>query len=116
MIQIITIIALVVGLLVSICTLCTMLYAFRNFLAKPRTTLENEVVELKVQVKEIKQSLLKGNDRFRGQEDINEVVLHSLIALIEFEIEYCLTEHKVPSDGLKKAKEDLHLFLAGKRG
>ena len=63
-----------------------------------------------------KQSLLKGNDRFRGQEDINEVVLHSLIALIEFEIEYCLTEHKVPSDGLKKAKEDLHLFLAGKRG
>ena len=43
-------------------------------------------------------------------------MLHSLIALIEFEIEYCLTEHKVPSDGLKKAKEDLHLFLAGKRG
>lgn len=123
MIQIITIAALIVGLLVSIGNLAVMIYALTRFLSKPRNELEARVLELEVLLKEVKESLLKGNDKFRSydakfetQEKANEVMLHSLMALIAFEIEYCLTEHKMPSDDLKQAKDNLNLFLARKRG
>ena len=55
-----------------------------------------------------------GNDRFREQEEANDVLIHCVLALIEFEIQYCLTEHKEPSDDLKKAKDILHNYLAKK--
>lgn len=116
MIQIITIAALIVGFLVSIGNLAIMIYALTRFIAKPHDTLESKVIELEVEVKDIKESLLKGNDKFRAQDEANEVMLHSLMALIAFEIEYCLTEHKIPSEDLKKAKDDLNHFLTRKRG
>ena len=109
-------ILLVLQIFLAFCQACMMLYIFRSFLRKPTTDLEEEVTKLKVEVAEIKQSLYQGNDRFRELESAKEVILHSIMALIEFEIEYCITEHKIPSDGLKAAKDDLNSFLAGKRG
>lgn len=93
---------------------CIMLYALKCFLARPKDTIEKRINVLEVKCQEMEQSLKQGNDRFRKQDSATEVILHSIVALIDFEIEYCLTEHKVPSDGLKKAKEDLNRFLARK--
>ena len=79
---------------------------------KPHDTLEDRVNAHDVEIKEIKSSLLQGNDRFREQDDTNEVLIHSVLALIEFEIQYCLTEHKEPSKDLERAKDDLHSYLS----
>ena len=91
-----------------------MVFLFIKFINKPHDTLETRVSTLELEVKETKQSLLQGNDRFREQESTNEVLIHSVLALIEFEIQYCLTEHKEMSKGLEKAKEDLNNYLARK--
>ncbi len=99
---------------ISFANICILLYALYKFLNKPHDTLEQRVISIETEVKDIKESLHQGNDRFRSQEETNEVLIHSVLALIEFEIQYCLTEHKEMSKDLEKAKEDLHSYLARK--
>ena len=94
--------------------ICVMGFVFIKFLGKPHETLESRISVLEVDMKEVKQSLLQGNDRFREQNTTNEILLKSLLALIEFEIQYCLTENKPISKDLEKAKEELHEYLAKK--
>lgn len=94
--------------------ICVLAYAFFKFLNRPRNNLEERVNAHDVEIREIKASLLQGNDRFRDQEDTNEVLIKSVLALIEFEISYCLTEHKEMSKDLERAKDDLHSYLSKK--
>ena len=104
----------VLQMLLAFGNVCVMAFALVKFLNKPHSTLEGRITGLEVEVKEIKQSLLQGNDRFREQENTNEVILHAVLALIEFEIQYCLTEKKPITKELEKAKDDLHSYLAKK--
>ncbi len=94
--------------------ICVIGYAFVKFVGRPHNTLDKRVTELEVKQKEIEQSLHQGNDKFRAQNDTNEVLIHSTLALIEYEIQYCLTEHKPMSKDLERAREDLHNYLAKK--
>lgn len=104
----------ILQVILAFANICVLGYAFLKFLNKPHDTLEDRVNIHDLEIKEIKASLLQGNDRFREQESTNEVLIHSVLALIEFEIQYCLTEHKDMSKGLEKAKEDLNNYLARK--
>lgn len=104
-----------VQLLVSVCTLLGMLYAFKKFLDKPHETLENRISALEVQQKEIDQKLHLGNDRFKAQEDTNEVFINCMLAFIDFELSYCShTDYKYTED-LDKAKDTLRQHLARNR-
>lgn len=103
-------------MVLNLFNIIVLLYAFRLFLRKPRDTIEGRVLELEVKVKEIEQSLHQGNDRFKAQENTNEIILHSILALIEFEIQYCLVEKKPMSEELKKARADLNAFLSSRKG
>ena len=102
----------IMQLILSFGNICIIGYAFFKFLGKPHDSLESRVSILEVKQKEVEQSLHQGNDRFREQHDVNEVIIHSTLALIEFEMQYCLIEHKQMSAGLEKAKEDLNKFLS----
>lgn len=94
--------------------LAIMLYALKTFLTKPHNTLEEKVNKHEVKIKEIEASLLQGNDRFREQETTNEVMQTCMLALIDFELSYCIhTEYSDTSD-LMKAKDELRKHLARK--
>lgn len=101
-------------LLLTSANIIILMYAFIKFLSKPHNTLDSRVTILEAEIKEIKDSLTKGDDKFRDQENTNEVLINSVLALIEFEIQYCLVEHKEMSKGLEKAKENLHNYLSRK--
>lgn len=103
-----------VQLAVGVGTLATMLFAFYTFVRKPHDTLESRVKTLEVKTKEIEDSLHLGNDKFREQDETNEVLIRSVFALLEFEVHYCETEQKPISKNLEKAKDDLHDYLARK--
>ena len=60
-------------------------------------------------------SLLKKDERIRELDESNGVIMRSVLALIEFEIQYCLTENKPMSKGLEKAKESLDDYIAKKK-
>lgn len=112
--EIAQIILTVMSLITSFGSVCMLMYGFAKFLNKPHDTLEERIVVLETKQKETEQRLQKGNDRFQEQDQANEVLLKSLIALIEFEIQYLLAEGKSVSDGLRKAKDDLNSFLVKK--
>lgn len=99
-------------LFLSFGNVCIMLYAFKKFLSKPHDSLEERVAVLESEQREMKERLLKGNDKFREQDNTNEVLIHSVLALIEFEMQYCLSEKKPITEELQKAKENLHSYLA----
>lgn len=107
--------------ILSFMNICVLGYALLRFLNKPHSNLEAKVngldvrlMEIEVKLKEIDQSLHQGNDRFREQEETNEVLIRSVFALLEFEVHYCETEQKPITKNLEKAKDDLHDYLAGK--
>lgn len=109
------IIAFVIGLLGAILTVLNIIdkaSALKTKSETPFKTLTDKVEEHEVRLNKVESSLYLGNDRFREQENTNEVLLRSLLALIEFEIQYCLTENKPISKDLEKAKDDLHSFLS----
>lgn len=94
--------------------ICVLGYALFKFLNKPHDSLEDRINEHDIKIKAIEASLLQGNDRFREQEDTNEVLIRSVFALLEFEVHYCETEQKPISKNLERAKDDLHDYLAKK--
>lgn len=111
------IVAFVIGLLGAILTVLNIIdkaVALKAKNEEPFRVLTGKVEEHDLKIKEIEVSLKQGNDRFREQEDTNEVLIRSVFALLEFEVHYCETEHKPISKNLEKAKDDLHDYLAKK--
>jgi hypothetical protein len=109
------IVAFVVGLLGAILTVLNIIdksNALKVMKETPFKTLSDKVEGHEVRIGKIESSLFLGNDRFREQEATNEVLLRSILALVEFEIQYCITEGKPISKDLEKAKDDLHGFLS----
>jgi len=102
----------VLSLFISMCTAITLIYGFGKFLRKPHDTLEERIIVLETKMKETDERLERGNDKFKEQDATNEVLIRSTLALIEFEIQYCLTENKQITNGLSKAKDDLQEYLA----
>lgn len=109
------IVAFVIGLLGAILTILNIIdkyIALKDKSDSPFKSLAGKVEEHEVRIGKIESSLFLGNDRFREQDNMNEILLSSLLALIEYEIQYCITENKPITKELEKAKDDLHGFLS----
>ena len=112
--QIFAFVIAVVGLVLTVLNIYDKLTNIKRTASAPMKELESRVNVLEVKAKEFEEKLLKGNDMFRDHDHAFEVMIKSLMALIEFEMEYCTTEHKTVSKGLEKAKEELHDYLASR--
>lgn len=99
-------------IILTLMNICVLGFAFFKFLGKPHATLEGRINVIEVELKEIKQSLLQGNDRFRDQEDTNEVMQICMLALIDFELSYCSHTNYEHTEDLIKAKDVLRKHLA----
>lgn len=109
------IVAFVIGLLGAILTILNIIdkyIALKDKSDTPFKSLSGKVEEHEIRIGKIESSLFLGNDRFREQDNMNEILLRSLIALIEYEIQFCITEDKPITKELEKAKDDLHAFLS----
>lgn len=102
------------SVILSCANLIVLGYALYKFTKRPHDTLEQRISTCEVEIRNIKESLNSGQDKFRAQDEAIRVLIHSTLALVEFEMQYCLLEHKDMSDSLVKAKDDLHSFLAKK--
>lgn len=101
-------------LLLTFGNVCILAYGFKKFLNKPHDSLEERVVKCEKDIEGIRQSLFRGDGKFQEHERALKVLVRATIALVEFEMQYCLTEHKEMSRGLEKAKEALDEFVAEK--
>lgn len=103
------------GAFLQFANICIIAFGFYKFLGRPHSTLEQRVKVLEEDTKEIKSSLYMGNKRFKSQSKGITIIMKSIIALIEWEFQYCADEHKIPSEGLKNAKSELNAYLAGSK-
>lgn len=103
-------------LAVSMCTLLGMFYAFKKFLDRPHDDLESRVIALELKQKETDQKLHQGNDRFKKQDDTNEVIQMVMLALLDFELSFCSHTSYEHTDDLEQAKDMLRKHLAKARG
>lgn len=94
--------------------ICVLAYALFNFLKKPQNSLEQRVSVTEIKIKEIEASLLQGNDRFRDQDSTNEVMQSCMLALIDFELAYCIHTSYEDTDDLMRAKTELRKHLSRK--
>lgn len=94
--------------------ICILAYALFNFLKKPQNSLEQRVSVTEIKIKEIEASLLQGNDRFREQDSTNEVMQSCMLALIDFELAYCIHTSYEDTDDLMRAKTELRKHLSRK--
>lgn len=94
--------------------ICIIMYGGYRFLGRPRTTLENRVAILENELRDLKQNVKEGDAQIAVNEQAMSVMQHSLMALIEFEIQFCISHGEQISDDLKDAKKQLHEYLAKK--
>lgn len=110
--SILEIILKVLQVLLTLFNICVLLYAFKKFLSAPRDSLASRVLALEIEVKQLNEAQYRNTDKFKAQDKTNEVLIRSSLALISFEMQYCLTENKPVSKDLEKAKEDLNNYLS----
>lgn len=98
-------------------------FMFYKFTKKPHENLENRLKaledkvddldsEVNLRYKDFEQQLRQGNDKFRSIEKILEVLLTCSLALINFEVHYCESEHKEISGDLEEARKVLNRCLS----
>lgn len=97
-------------------------YALFKFLNKPHDSLEEKQEELAKRVdkhdsrlEDIEESLLKGNDRFREQEETNASFKSVMLSFVNFEIAYCIHTGYEHTEDLLSAKKELEFYLSGKK-
>lgn len=104
-----------IQLILATMNVCALVFAFYKFLGRPHNTLEQRVTALEIRYKETEESLHRGNDKFRNQETTNEVMQSCMLALIDFELSYCIHTHYEETEDLMKAKDKLRGHLASKQ-
>ena len=106
--------------LLAIGNLVIMLWALKTFLSKPHESLADEVkklreeiVQLKVTIKEMQKSLDASHEKHREQDKTNKVFKRVFILLANFEVTYCQDNGYDNVSELKEAKKTLEEYLAG---
>lgn len=112
--SVLTVIIAILQVITMTISLIVMAWGFKKFLSSPRRELELRVAELETEVKDLKRERDTNEIKFKSLDNTLEVVLRSVLALTEFEIQYCLTENKQPTKALENAKASLDEYLARK--
>lgn len=99
-------------LILKFANIAIICYGLYKFLGKPHSSLEQRVAQNEKDIAEMKGSLKQGNRRFSLLAKGLEIIMRSVVALIEFEANYCMTEHKEFSDELKESKKELNSYLS----
>lgn len=108
---------------IKFANIIVILFAAYKFTRKPQESLEERVsaleermekaeTEADLRQKEIEQQLRQGNDKFRSIGNFLEVLLTCTLALINFEVHYCESEHKDISSDLEDARKALNKCLS----
>lgn len=109
------------GLILQLANIVVIGYGLYKFMNKPHDTLEEKHEELvkridkhDIRLDDIEESLLKGNDKFRAQEETNATFKSVMLAFINFEIAYCRNTGYEDNEDLLAAKKELSEYLTGK--
>ena len=110
-------------IILQVAQVVALIYAGYKFTRKPHDTLEqkHEALERRVdahdvEIKEVKESLHQGNDKFReqGQEirTLKATFKSVVLAFVNFEVAYCMNTGYEHTEELIKAKHEIEKYLS----
>lgn len=88
------------------------IYGFYKFLGKPHSTLEGRLIELETKHKALEDRVKDGDRNIDINGDDLEAIKRCLLALLEFEISYCINTGYGDVSELQAAKKELHTYLS----
>lgn len=104
----------ILSIIVMFCNICIMAYGFYKFLGRPHSTLEAKVIALEKEVQDLKLDVRDGDKQIAVNANALGVIQKCLLALLEFEISFCLSSGYNDTDDLEAAKRELHNYLSTK--
>lgn len=106
--------------ILAACNITIIAYTLFKFLRKPHDTvteevskLRQEVIELKLEIKGLKESMDTSFEKHREQGRTNAVFKRVFMLLANFEVAYCQETGYLHTEDLREAKKELEEYLAG---
>lgn len=100
---------------IKVCNIIALLYAFYKFTKKPGDDILTRLSKIEVKLDEMERSLNRSWEEHRAQKETNEVMQNCVLALIDFELSYCIhTNYAEDTSDLEEAKTLLRTHLSKK--
>ena len=93
------------GLVLTVLNIIDKFTSMKKSAGEPLRLIEGRVRELEVRVEEHTRFLQTANDALKEQQDTNEVIQQCILALLDFEISYCLHTDYPHTADLEEAKK-----------
>lgn len=104
-----------IDMLLKLLNVIALLYAFYKFTRKPGEDIVTRLAKIESKLDEMERSLNNSWNEHRAQKDTNEVMQNCVLALIDFELSYCIhTNYAEDTSDLEQAKNTLRNHLARK--
>lgn len=104
-----------IDMLLKLLNVIALLYAFYKFTRKPGEDIVTRLVKIEAKLEEMERSLNSSWAEHRTQKNTNEVMQNCVLALIDFELSYCIhTNYAEDTSDLEEAKSILRNHLAKK--
>lgn len=102
-------------MLLKLFNIIALIYAFYKFTRKPGEDIVTRLAKIETKLEEVERSLNSSWAEHRAQKDTNEVMQNCVLALIDFELSYCIhTNYAEDTSDLEEAKTTLRNHLARK--
>jgi hypothetical protein len=102
-------------MLLKLVNIIALIYAFYKFTRKPGEDIVTRLAKIEAKLEEVERSLNSSWVEHRAQKDTNEVMQNCVLALIDFELSYCIhTNYAEDTSDLEQAKNTLRNHLARK--
>lgn len=102
------------GLVLTVLNIIDKLANMKKSADEPMRLVEERLKKLEFMIEEHTRSLQAGNDSFKEQRDTNEVIQQCMLALLDFEISYCMHTDYSDTKDLEEAKKILRGHLGKK--
>ena len=112
--QLATILIGLFGFVLTFLNILDKVMTFKKNASTPFQEMANRVTLLETRMSNIELTQKMEIERNNEQDKTNEVLIRSTLALIDFEMQYCITEKKSVSVDLQKAHSDLREYLSSK--
>jgi F0F1-type ATP synthase membrane subunit b/b' len=104
-----------IDMLLKLLNVIALLYAFYKFTRKPGDDILTRLSKIEVKLDEIERSLNRSWEEHRAQKETNEVMQNCVLAIIDFELSYCIrTNYAEDTSDLEEAKTVLRTHLSKK--
>lgn len=99
------------GLILTVLNIVDKVASMRKSANEPHRLMEERIKVLEIKVDEHTRLLQKANDAFQEQRETNQVIQQCMLALLDFELSFCMHTDYPHTEDLEEAKKIIRQHL-----